>query len=335
MTDQYNASLWSIEPMIQVSGIGENDTVIIEKALGARIELEHFTDVSALNVNRWRRFENAIAGLAIFPDVTARMGRHFRRRKFRAVYPRLFSFEGFMSITEIEEKLFGGATGFLTWSKNGSMLSQHGPGEPVHEPKLALSGDENRTFAGLQPTPLGANGVDVDFEAQIGVVVRQDGNIIPNRDSIEDVDGRIMTYPIIGRQPWRECNCIAQFQPQVECSCPNLTERKLERISRSAMGEDKIFTLVDTVTMTVTLLTAAWPPQALIACGTEGGMERVLACSYDWTTGVFYRESVLRFPGKVLDHMHRLPKIRLGLKRSLASADIARRPRPQDQTYAR
>ena len=233
-----------------------------------------------------------------------------------------------MSITEIEEKLFGGATGFLTWSKNGSMLSQHGPGEPVHEPKLALSGDENRTFAGLQPTPVGANGIDNDVEAQIGVVARQDGSIIPNRDSIEDIDGRIMTYPIIGRQPWRECNCTAQFQPQAECSCPNLTERKLERISRSAMGEDKIFTLVDTVTMTVTLLTAAWPPQALIACGTEGGMERVLACSYDWTTGVFYRESVLRFPGKVLDHMHRLPKIRLGLKRSLAPAEIARRPRP-------
>lgn len=53
MMDQYNASLWSIEPMIQVSGIGENDTIIIEKALGARIELEHFTDISALNVNRW------------------------------------------------------------------------------------------------------------------------------------------------------------------------------------------------------------------------------------------------------------------------------------------
>lgn len=81
--------------------------------------------------------------------------------------------------------------------------------------------------------------------------------------------------------------------------------------------------------MTVTLVKAAWPPQALIACGTEGGMERVLFCSYDWTTGVLYRESVIRLPGKVLESMHRLPGIRLGLKRTLKSADIAPLP-PQN-----
>jgi len=48
-------------------------------------------------------------------------------------------------------------------------------------------------------------------------------------------------------------------------------------------------------------------------------MERVLACSYDWTTGVMYKESVLRFPGKILESMHSLPGIRLGLKRTFDS----------------
>lgn len=48
-------------------------------------------------------------------------------------------------------------------------------------------------------------------------------------------------------------------------------------------------------------------------------MERVLVCSYDWTTGVMYKESVLRFPGKILESMHSLPGIRLGLKRALDS----------------
>jgi hypothetical protein len=332
MMDQYNVSLWSIEPMIQVSGVGENDTLIIEKAWGARIEIEQFTDVSAITVNRWRRLGNAIAGLAIFPPATASMRRSFRRRKFQAVYPRLFSFEGFMTITEMEEKLFGGPTGYLTWSKNGSALSHHEPGNPIHEPKLALSGDENRIFAGLQPTALDAGELDVDVEAQIGPVSGQTGNVPSNRDSIEDNDGRIMTYPVIGRQPWRQCTCPAATQLSLQCACSELTDKKLQRMGRSAMGEDKIFTLIDTVTMTATLLTAAWPPQALIACGTEGGMERVLACSYDWTTGVFYRESVLRIPGKMFAQMHRLPTIRLGLKRTLASADVATtRPGGQQQ----
>ena len=75
--------------------------------------------------------------------------------------------------------------------------------------------------------------------------------------------------------------------------------------------------------MTVSLIISAWPPQALVACGTEGGMERVLVCSYDWTTGVMYKESVLRFPGKVLESMHTLPGIRLGLKRTMESVYAA------------
>jgi hypothetical protein len=86
--------------------------------------------------------------------------------------------------------------------------------------------------------------------------------------------------------------------------------------------------------MTVTLLQAAWPPQALIACASEGGMERVLACSYDWTTNVLHKECVLRFPNGALEYMHRLPGIRLGLKKTLKPTDVVRRP-PKINTHMR
>ena len=76
--------------------------------------------------------------------------------------------------------------------------------------------------------------------------------------------------------------------------------------------------------MTVTLIQARWPPQALIACGTEGGMERVLACSYDWTTSIFYKESVLRMPPKVLEFMHQLGRVRLGLNRAINANEVRR-----------
>jgi hypothetical protein len=56
----------------------------------------------------------------------------------------------------------------------------------------------------------------------------------------------------------------------------------------------KIFALIGTVTLIVTIFKAAWPPQALIACGTEGGMEHVLTCSYDWTLGILYRDAIAR-----------------------------------------
>ena len=361
MTDDFKADLWSIQPYIQVSGVGENDTIIVEKAWGARIELAKFTDMSAVKAGYIRRLGGVSAGLTISPDLAAWMARNFRRAKYRQVYPRLFSFEGFMSLDEIEEKLFGAPVGLLLWSTNASTLSKHEPGNPVYEPKTELSGDGNKTFAGLHLSDSIQLQADIDIEAQNGIVPNSgapDEQSSNGRDSIEAGDGRIETYPIIGRQPWTACNCSPRGND--ECSCPDMTDRRLRKMGRSAMGEDKvrnarntfapfncrcratsnmiilkIFTLIDTATMTVTLLKAAWPPQALIACGTEGGMERVLACSYDWTTGVLYKESVLRLPGTVLESMHKLPRIRLGLKKTLESVDIAPKPESQPVEHRR
>ena len=67
--------------------------------------------------------------------------------------------------------------------------------------------------------------------------------------------------------------------------------------------------------MQVTLIQAARPPIALIICGSEGGMQRAIGCSYDWTTQTLYRETVMRMPTTVLDRMGRVPKFNFGLKR--------------------
>jgi hypothetical protein len=69
--------------------------------------------------------------------------------------------------------------------------------------------------------------------------------------------------------------------------------------------------------MTATLFEARRPPVALIIGGSEGGMKRALACSYDITTGTLYRETVLRVPSQIVDKMHSLQRVRLGLKNPL------------------
>ncbi|KIW17844.1 hypothetical protein PV08_05039 [Exophiala spinifera] len=290
MEDEFHASLWNIEPSIQVSGVGENDTLLIEKAWGAKIQLNKFSDICAADVGFGRHFQGVLAGFAIVPSWSEWLGRSYRRAKLRNTYPRLFGFEGFMSIGEIEEKLFGGPVGLLSWSKNGSPLSRHGPGPEVLESKLHWSDSED--------TELGEFGRD-----SVDVTTR-------------DGTRRVKTYPVIGKEPWGPCDekCRQAREKRGRCSHP--TQEELRQMGRSAMGQDKIFSLIDTVTMTVTVFRAAWPPQALIACGTEGGMERVLVCSYDWTSGVFFKEAVLKFPGKILDSMHRLPTIRLGFQRA-------------------
>ena len=84
----------------------------------------------------------------------------------------------------------------------------------------------------------------------------------------------------------------------------------------------QLFTLIDTYSMTATLFEARHPPVALIIGGSEGGMKRALACSYDITTGTLYRETVLRVPSQIVDKMHSLQRVRLGLKNPFGASDV-------------
>ncbi|KAH7363891.1 hypothetical protein BKA65DRAFT_489875 [Rhexocercosporidium sp. MPI-PUGE-AT-0058] len=82
-------------------------------------------------------------------------------------------------------------------------------------------------------------------------------------------------------------------------------------------GESRAFTLVDTNTMTVTLFEAERPPAVALLCGSEGGMQRAVMCSYDWPTQTLYRETVLRMETRVLEKMSRVGRVRLGLRRNV------------------
>jgi hypothetical protein len=74
--------------------------------------------------------------------------------------------------------------------------------------------------------------------------------------------------------------------------------------------------------MTVTLFKARQPPVALVIGGSEGGMKRALACSYDVTTGTLYRETVLRVPTQIVDKMFSLQRVRLGLNNPFTAVDV-------------
>ncbi|KAL2817966.1 hypothetical protein BDW59DRAFT_165672 [Aspergillus cavernicola] len=91
----------------------------------------------------------------------------------------------------------------------------------------------------------------------------------------------------------------------------------ITRCRKSAYGEDKLFTLVDTNLMTVTLFTATRPPVALVLCGSEGSMQRGLLCSYDWKSQTLYKEAVTRVNPRALELMSRVDRFRLGLRRPL------------------
>lgn len=67
--------------------------------------------------------------------------------------------------------------------------------------------------------------------------------------------------------------------------------------------------------MELTMFQAARPPTCIFLCASEGGMQRAVACSYDWTTQTMYRETVLRMPTTALNRMDRVPRFRVGIQR--------------------
>jgi hypothetical protein len=81
----------------------------------------------------------------------------------------------------------------------------------------------------------------------------------------------------------------------------------------SQIGEPRLFTLVDTGSMNVTLFVARRPPVAVLCCGQEGGMQRALLCSYDWTNSTLYRETIVSMESTVINHMSRLGRVKLAL----------------------
>jgi hypothetical protein len=76
----------------------------------------------------------------------------------------------------------------------------------------------------------------------------------------------------------------------------------------------RIFTLGDTNTMTVMMFEARRPPTSMLILGTEGGMQRALLCSYDWTMSKCIRETVVRVETTVLEKMSRVAKVRIGMR---------------------
>jgi hypothetical protein len=273
--DAWDAKLWDIEPLCQVAGVGNNDTVLLDGAFGAAIRWKSFARVAYTSRDSWRRIWARIllrsspiifyiaAGLTTLDPISIGFDfggstflgmillmcslatllaspylvRLLYTGKFWGTQAWFFGFEGYLDIDTIESNIFGAAMGRLTWSPFGSPLSCH-----------------------------------------------------YNKDN--------------------ECiGCDPTADPRVRAM--------VDRAKNSSFGEEKIFTLVDTNTMTVTMFSAVRPPVAVLLCGQEGGMQRAVMCSYDSSTQTLYREAVLRMETPIQQKMSRVGRFRFGFHRPL------------------
>jgi hypothetical protein len=63
----------------------------------------------------------------------------------------------------------------------------------------------------------------------------------------------------------------------------------------------RLFTIVDTGDMTVSVIAAERPPVVALICGREGGMLRALLCSWRFDKNCLYRECVVRMRSSIED----------------------------------
>lgn len=166
MDDAYGAKLWEFLPEgVEISGIGHDDTVILDGCRAANVRWKSFTPVANTRRESWGRWIAEmllrLGGLTFaigivlvsIPSVQSLNGQGLSSTQgagvFLIIYSIflmflspwllrllylgkfwgqqcwLFGFEGYMSIETIEEQIFGGRFGRLRWSAHASPLSRH------------------------------------------------------------------------------------------------------------------------------------------------------------------------------------------------------------------
>ncbi|KAF5874855.1 putative 3-hydroxyisobutyrate dehydrogenase protein [Botrytis fragariae] len=76
----------------------------------------------------------------------------------------------------------------------------------------------------------------------------------------------------------------------------------------------KLFTLIDTCTLSAISFEAELPPSVVLAGARAGGLVRMLLCSYDANTATLCKEAVVWMETVVLDRMPKLNRVRFALK---------------------
>ena len=296
MEDQWGVSLWDVTPMTQVCGIADNDTVVIDGAHAAAIRWKGFAHVASLTRESWRRFffRYAFRGTSYFFIVGI---------SFLSTGVALKASHD-AAENEAEENGYDGST--VPGNGSGSYLA-------LGAIFLLIS----LTLILLAPyiIRLLYTGKLWDTQAWFfGFEGYMDISTIERHIFGADMGHLKWSTngsPLSVHLPNAYGECIGQDPTSVPS-----TAAKVERAIHAQMGEQRIFTLVDTNTLTVTLFEAVRPPVAVVLCGVEGGMQRALLCSYQWESQTLVRETVMRMETVILEKMMRVGRLRLGLRRA-------------------
>lgn len=295
MKDHWKAMLWDIEPHCQVAGIVDDRTITLDGAFAASIQWDSLGPVAFLKRHTmWRTFQKLL--LRILPGLI--------------VVASVCIAISIVATVEMKKK-----------NKNENVDSL---GSSLGS-SLNLMNDNTGIIFIIGLIILTAS-LAVTAMSPLILWSLCGGKFWATQASFYGIEGDVHLGVVekylfglnCGRLHWSaygsNMSCHDEANDAIRGEC-RAVERGVAVTTNDSKGNERLFTVVDTFTMTAFQFHAAKPPTAVIVCGREGGMQRAILCSYHWRTATYCRETVLRMETVVLDKMPRIPRFRFALSR--------------------
>jgi hypothetical protein len=332
--DYWKVKLWDIFPTCQIAGIAADQTVILDGAFGASIVWDHIPRVAFLKrYILWRILAEyamrlapgwlilAISMIVAYKPKTLHYGSESFTTgtnpgigaavvflllavtiiallpatllskysgKFWSTQAWFIGIEGAVDdLDDLERRLFGFSNGRIKWSPYSSTQSRH----QLRSASCHLSNECEGVEPSKEPLPL--------HNERVGIMqYNSQGRRIPS----------IMPAALPDAANDQANGINSKNNSSTSGTSAQIVEPEVE------MEPDRLFTLIDTYTLTVTTFRAVHPPSAVLICGREGGAQRALLCSYDFRTQTFHRETVLRMQTNVLNRLDRVERFRFSME---------------------
>jgi hypothetical protein len=274
--DQYSVHLWDIQPLCDVVGIGDDKftpTVILDRCRGIPIRWKSFPKVRY--VQNFEGFRECISQFVVW------IGAWFLLTGFNlfaTVVSLAFASMNHANIINIDQYMLGISV-YLSIAWIISWFS------PRAVRRLCNGG------SGLSCHLVGFEGTMTLREIEKAIY----GNFT----------GRLSYAPssTIFSQNIRHPKFRMGVEPRDLYGDPRGPEHwEQQRKEHGIPDTHRLFTIVDTGDMSVSVIAAERPPVVALICGREGGMVRALLCSWRFDKNCLYRECVVRMRSSLEDH---------------------------------
>lgn len=262
--DLFSTHLWDIEPTCEVVGVAhEDNTVLLDGCRAMHIRWKGFPRPAVVRDLGFQRFLAAIF-------VTAGTWWFVQGVGLAVIYtPSLATVDASHEVIQIIKWM---VAGFLFVSV---LLSVTGPFavRRLHGGQVLQSTSNLVAFEGVMP------------------IAKLERLVFGNDNSRLSYDAS--STPINGH--YRHPSLRIGFEPDwVRDERPDLIEPELPKGHR-------LFTLVDTGELSVSIFHAERPPTVALLCGREGGMMRAVLCSWQFENDCLYKEAVVRMPSNIYE----------------------------------